>query len=211
MIRKKSLVAGLISLSFFTTLITANEVNIQKDLPHVTVKVNGKTIKIERIQDTTHKLTNSYTKTSRPTPPFGIQPFQPIKDIETISELDVIDFIKDNLANNKGVLIDARMPKWNKVGTIPGSINIPFSVLTPSDKESYEKILGLLGVTKAKDKWNFKNAQPLLIFDNGPWCQQGVRAMQNLVKIGYPKSKILYYRGGMQYWQILGLTTIVPK
>jgi len=35
--------------------------------------------------------------------------------------------------------------------------------------------------------------------------------MQNLVKIGYPKSKILYYRGGMQYWQILGLTTTLPK
>ena len=203
--------AGLISLSLFTTLLNANEVNIQKDLPYVNVKINGKTIKIERIQDTSHKLTNSYTKTSRPTPPFGIQPFQPIKGIETISELDVINFIKDNLATNKGVLIDARMPKWNKVGTIPGSTNIPFSVLTPSKKVSYAKILGLLGVTKKNDKWSFQNAQSLLIFDNGPWCQQGVRAMQNLVKIGYPKSKILYYRGGMQYWQILGLTTIVPK
>jgi len=211
MIRKKSFMAGLISLSLFTTLLNANEVNIQKDLPYVNVKINGKTIKIERIQDTSHKLTNSYTKTSRPTPPFGIQPFQPIKGIETISELDVINFIKDNLATNKGVLIDARMPKWNKVGTIPGSTNIPFSVLTPSKKVSYAKILGLLGVTKKNDKWNFQNAQSLLIFDNGPWCQQGVRAMQNLVKIGYPKSKILYYRGGMQYWQILGLTTIVPK
>jgi rhodanese-related sulfurtransferase len=211
MIEKKSLVVGLLSLSLFTNVLNALEVNIKKDLPFVDVNVNGKTIKIQRIQDTTHKLTNSYTKTSRPTPPFGIQPFQPIKGIETVSELDVIDFIKDELSNNRGILIDARMPKWNRAGTIPGSTNIPFSVLTPSKKISYGKILGLLGATKEGEKWNFKNAQSLLVFDNGPWCQQGVRAMQNLVKIGYPKSKILYYRGGMQYWQILGLTTIVPK
>ena len=53
--------------------------------------------------------------------------------------------------------------------------------------------------------------QTILIFDNGPWCQQGVRAMKNLVHLGYPKSKIKYYRGGIQYWQILGLTTIKPQ
>jgi len=211
MIEKKSLVVGLISLSLFTNVLNALEVNIKEDLPFVDVKVNGKTIKIQRIQDTSHKLTNSYTKTSRPTPPFGIQPFQPIKGIETVSELDVINFIKDDLSQNRGILIDARMPKWNRAGTIPGSTNIPFSVLTPSTKISYGKILGLLGAKKEGDKWNFENTQSLLIFDNGPWCQQGVRAMQNLVKIGYPKSKILYYRGGMQYWQILGLTTIIPK
>ncbi|SFV57912.1 hypothetical protein MNB_SV-14-1125 [hydrothermal vent metagenome] len=203
--------AGLLSLSLLTTALNALEVNIKEGLPFVEVKINGKIIKIQRIQDTNHKLTNSYTKTSRPTPPFGIQPFQPIKGIKTVSELDVIDFIKDKLPTNKGILIDARMPKWNRVGTIPGSINIPFSVLTPSSKVSYQKIIALLGGKKEGNKWNFENAQSILIFDNGPWCQQGVRAMQNLVKIGYPKSKILYYRGGMQYWQILGLTTTVPK
>jgi rhodanese-related sulfurtransferase len=211
MIKKKSLVAGLLSLSLLTTALNALEVNIKENLPFVDVKINGKNIKIQRIQDTSHKLTNSYTKTSRPTPPFGIQPFQPIKGIETVSELDVIDFIKDTLPTNKGILIDARMPKWNRAGSIPGSTNIPFSVLTPSTKVSYGKILGLLGAKKEGNKWTFKNAQSLLVFDNGPWCQQGLRAMQNLVKIGYPKSKILYYRGGMQYWQILGLTTTVPK
>jgi rhodanese-related sulfurtransferase len=211
MIKKKSLVAGLLSLSLLTTALNALEVNIKENLPFVDVKINGKTIKIQRIQDTNHKLTNSYTKTSRPTPPFGIQPFQPIKGIETVSELDVIDFIKDKLPVNKGILIDARMPKWNRAGSIPGSTNIPFSVLTPSTKISYGKIIALLGGKKEKDVWNFKDAQSLLIFDNGPWCQQGLRAMQNLVKIGYPKSKILYYRGGMQYWQILGLTTTVPR
>ncbi len=211
MIKQKSLVAGLLSLSLFTTTLNALEVNITKNLPFVDININGKTIRIQRIQDTTHKLTNSYAKTSRPTPPFGIQPYQPIEGIQTVSELDVIDFIKNKVSKNRGILIDARMPKWNRAGTIPASTNIPFSVLTPSSKTSYRKIIELLGGQKKGEKWNFKQAQNLLIFDNGPWCQQGLRAMQNLVKIGYPKSKMLYYRGGMQYWQILGLTTTIPK
>jgi len=212
MILKKPLLASLLASSLFFSPLNALEVNILKDLPYLDVDVDGKSVRIQRIQDTKHKLNNSFTKTSRPAPPFSIQPFQPIKGIETVSELDVIYFLKNKVAINKGVLIDARMPKWNKSGTIPGSTNIPFSILASKGDNSYiEKIFSLLGVTKEKNSWDFKNAQNLLIFDNGPWCQQGVRAMKNLLSLGYPKSKILYYRGGMQYWQILGLTTIAPK
>jgi len=32
-----------------------------------------------------------------------------------------------------------------------------------------------------------------------------------LIKLGYPEEKMKYYRGGMQAWQLLGLTTIVPE
>ena len=212
MIHKKSLLANLVFLSLFFLPLSALEVNIVEGLPYVDVDVDGKPIRIQRIQDTKHKLTNSYSKTSRPAPPFSIQPFQPIKGIETVSELDVIDFLKNQVAYNKGVLLDARMPKWNKAGTIPGSTNIPFSILAARGNTNYiEKIFSLLSVKKENNSWDFTSAHKLLIFDNGPWCQQGVRAMQNLLKLGYPKSKMLYYRGGIQYWQILGLSTIIPK
>ena len=212
MIRKKTLLKGFLILSLFASSATAVEVNIKKGLPYVDIEIDGKPVRIQRIQDTKHKLTNSYSKTSRPAPPFSIQPFQPIKGIETVSELDVIDFLQNKVAKNQGILVDARMPKWNKAGTIPGATNIPFSILASKGENQYiEKIFSLLGVNKAGKKWNFNNAQMLLIFDNGPWCQQGVRAMTNLLKLGYPKSKMLYYRGGMQYWQILGFTTIIPK
>ena len=212
MIKIKLLFGSLITFTLLISPLSAIEVNITEGLPYVDVDVNGKPIRIQRIQDTKHKLTNSYTKTSRPAPPFSIQPFQPIKGIETVSELDVLDFLKNQVSKNRGILLDARMPKWNKAGTIPGAINIPFSILSTKKENPYiEKIFSLLDVEKNKSSWDFKNAQKLLIFDNGPWCQQGVRAMKNLIKLGYPKSKILYYRGGMQYWQILGLTTIIQK
>lgn len=209
---KKPLLLSLMASSLLFTSLNATEVNIVVGLPYVDIDVDGKSVRIERVADTKHKLTNSFTKTSRPAPPFSIQPYQPISGIDTVSELDVLDFLKNQVAINKGVLLDARMPKWNKSGTIPGSTNIPFSILASKGNNTYiEKIFSLLGVTKEKDAWEFKDAQNLLVFDNGPWCQQGVRAMKNLLKLGYPKSKILYYRGGMQYWQILGFTTISPK
>jgi len=213
MIGKNSLLKNLVLIALLSSSTFAVEVNIKKGLPYVDIEVNGKPIRIERIQDTKHKLTNSYSKTSRPTPPFNIQPFQPIKGIETVSELDVLEFLEKSVAKNRGILLDARMPKWNKAGTIPGSTNIPFSILASKNNTNpyIGKIFSLLGVEKSKKSWNFDKAQTLLVFDNGPWCQQGVRAMKNLLKLGYPKSKILYYRGGIQYWQILGLTTVIPK
>jgi rhodanese-related sulfurtransferase len=211
-LRRFFLIGKLLPISLFVTLLNGVEVNIKDGLPYVDVDINGESVRIERIQDSKHKLNNSYSKTSRPAPPFTIQPFEPIKGIKTVSELDVIDFISNDLSNNTGLLVDARMPKWHQMGTIPGAINIPFSILSPSkDNPFIEQILELFGAVKNGKKWDFSDAQTLLIFDNGPWCQQGVRAMKNLVHIGYPKSKILYYRGGMQFWQILGLTTIKPK
>lgn len=192
--------------------LQAFDVNIVKDLPYVDVDVDGVNIRIQRIQDLNHKLKNSYTKTSRPTPPFNIQPFEPIKGITTVTELDVIYFIRDNVSENEGLLIDARMPKWYQNGSIPGALNVPFSILSGGDKNPFiTQIFELFGVEKEKTSWDFSDAQTLLIFDNGPWCQQGVSAMKHLVSLGYPKEKILYYRGGMQFWQIVGLTTIKPK
>ncbi|HHD73226.1 MAG TPA: rhodanese-like domain-containing protein [Epsilonproteobacteria bacterium] len=201
----------LLSLIFFISSLSAVEVNIKKGLPFVDVDIGGKSVRIERIQDLNHKLKNAYTKTSRPAPPFSVQPFQPIEGIKTVSELDVIDFIAQDMNRSSGLLVDARMPKWYQVGTIPGAINIPFSILSTKGENPFiGKILGLLGANHESGKWDFSKAQNLLIFDNGPWCQQGVRAMKNLIRMGYPKSKIKYYRGGIQFWQILGLTTLKP-
>ncbi len=207
-----SLVGKLLSLSLLISTLSGVEVNIKEGLPFVNVDINGEAVRIERIQDTSNKLKNSYTKTSRPAPPFSIQPFQPIEGIETVTELDVIDFISKELSENKGILVDARMPKWHKVGTIPGAINIPFSILSTKGNNPFiAQIFELFGATNKSGKWDFSKVQTVLIFDNGPWCQQGVREMKNLVHLGYPKSKIKYYRGGIQYWQILGLTTIKPQ
>ncbi len=190
----------------------AAEVKINQSLEKFVVDVMGVPVTIERNQDTLHRLQNSYTKTSRPCPPFCIQPFAMVPGVQTIGELELIRFMQKDVAKNQGVLVDARMPKWYREGTIPGAVNIPFSIFSRTHGDQYiNKLLPLLGAQKSGGAWQFDRAQKMAIFDNGPWCSQANLAIKNLLKLGYPRSKILYYRGGMQYWQILGFTTLKPQ
>jgi len=70
---------------------------------------------------------------------------------------------------------------------------------------------GLMGGDQKTESWDFTKAKELLLWCNGPWCGQSPRAIRALLAIGYPAEKLHYYRGGMQMWQSLGLTTVLPK
>jgi len=37
------------------------------------------------------------------------------------------------------------------------------------------------------------------------------RLIDSMIKHGYPKEKMFYYRSGFEGWKLLGLTTIVHK
>jgi rhodanese-related sulfurtransferase len=207
-------------------------VKITKDKSYSTVQANGELVKISRIQDTSHVIDGSFSKTSRPCPPFCINPLHIDDRVETVAELEVIKFMETVMYRGDGVLIDARTPSWYKKGTIPGSINIPFTVFEkgPDDVELAEVLeslgavergevnpvismiesVGLLDGDQKTEKWDFSNAKELLLWCNGPWCGQSPRAIRGLINAGYPTDKLYYYRGGMQMWQSLGLTTIVP-
>ena len=70
----------------------------------------------------------------------------------------------------------------------------------------------LLGIEKKPNPyWDFSSAKNLLLWCNGMWCGQSPRAIQGLLKLGYPVEKLHYYRDGMQGWQILGLTVAIPE
>ena len=186
------------------------KVKITPDTPWVDITIGGKTVRIQRIQDTRHKLTNSFTKTSRACPPFCIQPVLPAKGVNLAGELELLDFLKKKVESGKGVLVDARIPAWYRKGTIPGAVNIPFTLF--DKKNPYrDRILMVLGAKKLEDgTWDFGGARELLLFCNGPWCGQSPRAIRNLIAAGYPPEKLHYYRGGMQNWQLLGLTVVKP-
>lgn len=186
---------------------------------------NGKKVRIQRIQDQQHTLTGSFAKTSRRCPPFCIHPMKIAPGVQTVGEVEIFTFMENQLANGSGLIIDARLPAWYKKGTIPGSINIPFTVFEqPDDDERLINALQQLGVRKhsnesglinkffsddkQKSKWDFSQAKELVLWCNGPWCDQSPRAIHGLLKHGYPAEKLHYYRGGMQMWQILGLLTV---
>lgn len=200
---KRLFLAALAAVTFNTTA-TAQEVRITPDSFSHSVNINGKTLQIERIQDTAHRLDDEFTKTSRPCPPFCIHPISAAPGVETVGEIEVIDFLKTSVADGRGLLIDSRVPEWHAKGTIPGAVNVPFSTLEPNNPYR-DEIIKALGGSKTGSGWDFSNALDLMMFCNGPWCDQSPRAIRNLTDAGYPADKIKYYRGGMQLWLLLGL------
>ena len=191
-------------------------VNITEDLPFLDVNHNGKTIRIQRVQDIHYKLTNSFAKTSRQCPPFCLHPIK-LKlpgNIKTVGELEVLAFLKGKVPNNKGLLIDARLTDWYEKGTIPSATSVPFTLFTGGvDDDSAADLLTLLGVKENEeddDERLFHNAIDLMFFGNGAWSGQAPKAIQHLLQMGYPAQKITWYRGGMQTWLLFGLTTVKP-
>ncbi|KRT56347.1 rhodanese-like domain-containing protein [endosymbiont of Ridgeia piscesae] len=192
----------------------ALEVNITPELGEFQVEHAGKSLTIRRNQDTEAMLEFDFARTSRPCPPFCAQPMQLAAGVKTIGEVELVEFMRTRLADGSGLLIDARTPDWYERGTIPGSINLPFTQLNPSqgaDDLTLEDSLARLGVELKDDGWDFSAAKYLVLWCNGPWCGQSPTAIKGLLSIGYPAEKILYYRGGMQLWQIFGLSVVVPE
>ena len=54
-------------------------VKITPEIGTVPTYDHGVKISIERVQDPLYRLTDDFTKTSRPCPPFCIQPIAPVK------------------------------------------------------------------------------------------------------------------------------------
>ncbi len=220
-------------LFFYNNAIALN-VKISQNLTSFNFDHNGQVIKIKRIQDQNNHLTGGFAKTSRKCPPFCIQPFIVANDVTTVGELELIDFLKSKVTRKKGILIDARTKSWHAKGTIPGSINIPFTIF--SKKQNSKKMhntMKQLGVKRRNNisegsstwndfkimlgleeqqhpYWDFSNAKEIMLWCNGMWCGQSPRAIKGLLNQGYPPEKIYYYRGGMQAWKILGLTVVIP-
>jgi len=187
-------------------------VNIARGMGSVEVIHNGKKTTIMRNQDQKNTVIPAFAKTSRKCPPFCIQPSRLAPGVETIGELEVIDYLVKMSAGDDSILvIDSRTPDWAKQGTIPGAVNIPWTALNPArgaDPISIGEIMtGQFGVKDLEGLWDYSGARTLVLFCNGMWCGQSPSNIRTLLKFGYPAHKLKWYRGGMQDWEILGLST----
>jgi 3-mercaptopyruvate sulfurtransferase SseA len=107
-------------------------------------------------------------------------------------------------------------------GTIPGAVNIPWNQIntdtagtfeTPGEADTLVQILAdQFGADydAGSDKWDFGEAKTLILFCNGIWCPQSTANLRTLAGMGYPVHKLKWYRGGMQDWVSVGLTTVKP-
>ncbi|MFK5987032.1 MAG: rhodanese-like domain-containing protein [Pseudomonadota bacterium] len=200
----------------------ANKGYITETLKSIDVVHNGVAITITRTTDKMAKIPIIYSHTARACPPFCVQPITLSKDVETIAELETLDYLKRaSHGDNSIVVVDSRTPEWVQRGTIPGSINVPWNKIDldsrgtfaiASESKLFNDILTRqFGVRIAKDgARDFRNAKTLVMYCNGSWCPQSATNIKTLMKLGYPAYKLKWYRGGMQSWVSLGLTTVKP-
>ncbi len=206
-------------------------VKITEEIPYITVNTGQEEIRVMRIQNEEHQLTGGFTKTSRKCPPFCFQPMQVAPGVTTVGEVEVIKFMDNQFRKGTGLIIDSRLSDWYQKGTIPGSVNVPFTIFDESGEHSKDlaeafKLFGvkpksksdepgfwdkLFGKDAKPSNWDFSQAKDLLMFCNGPWCEQSPTAIKRILSLGYPAKKIFYYRDGMQMWQLGGFTTVIPK
>jgi rhodanese-related sulfurtransferase len=165
----------------------------------------GEEITISRASTIDLETLTSLTQVSCAAP--CLSPMAVAENVPTLGELDVIDFLSSQVETGDGLLIDARMPEARALGFIPASVNIPTATLAPENPYR-DEILMALGAEQFQGIFDFSDALTLVIFDGGPATQDAPALISDLLAAGYPPQKIAYYRGGMQVWTTLGLSTV---
>lgn len=187
-------------------------VNITAQRPSVTVMHQGKPVAVERNQDPDNMIDPDYSMTSRPCPPYCVQPMSLAPGVETLGELELLAYL-ERAGKEGGILvIDSRDRDWIvRSGLIPGATHLPWTDLHPgqTDPEKIAETLILrFGASRLGSLWNFENAKTLVMYCNGPWCGQSPTNIKQLLAMGYPAHKLKWYRGGMQVWKSLGFNTV---
>lgn len=142
-----------------------------------------------------------------------IQPLFINDKIKTLGEIEVLDFIynKSSKDTNSYALVDTRKASWFNQETIPSAINVPLEDLIYDEdfKNEFYKAYSSLGIKiidLEKNIYDFSNAKTLVFFCNGPWCPISSKSIEFFLELGYPASKMMWYRGGMSVWNSLSLS-----
>ena len=141
-----------------------------------------------------------------------VQPMKLHKDIETFGELEILKFIETMQSNPKMLLIDTRGEEWYNYRTIPSAKNLPYSYITKraSFPKEFKEALKFLNITENNGVYDFTKTKTIALFCNGSWCGQSPSMVKALLKLGYPASKIKWYRGGMHDWLGMSMTSTRP-
>ncbi len=204
---KKLLIAVTI-VGACSTESFAADVMISQGVKSIDMDLNGEKFTIMRNQTIGNKISSLYETTNRGKP----QPIILAEGLETLGELEFIEYMKKAQSDESIVIVDTRGSSWYDKLRIPGAINIPFTNFQTKESaiSSMEYDLGI----EVDDDGilDFTNAKTIVAYCNGYWCGQTPAMLKNvkysLLNMGYPVSKIKYYRGGMQAWTSLGFTVV---
>ncbi|WP_299922896.1 rhodanese-like domain-containing protein [uncultured Pelagimonas sp.] len=160
----------------------------------------------DRFQMTVNGASISITRSGVACPPACLQPMQAAPGVVTIGELEMLDFLELFVAGGSGLLVDTRLPEGYAVGTIPGAVNVPSATLRPGNPYR-DDLLNALGVRNG----DFSGAFDLVVFGTGSDDPEAAESVRSLLEAGYPATKLKYYRGGLNAWVGLGLSTAASR
>lgn len=193
------------------TTATAQDVRISTFKSESTFTLNGVTFTVTRDQNTNAVLEGEFARTSRACPPDCLQPMIVSDGVETFGELEVLSFLETDVTDGRALLIDTRSPNDFANSAIPGAVNVPAVTLMPDNRFRPDILRALGAVGLAEEPMDFSDAMELAIYSGGVWSDNAPTAIKNLIDAGYPAEKIHYYRGGMQAWIHVGLSTITSS
>jgi len=225
MFTMKRVTTAIVGMSLVCASALTAASGITENLDSIQVSHKGKAVTITRVDSKDAVIPDAYLKTGRNCPPFCIQPMYVAPGVETIGELEVLRYLdmaqptdESYIGTPPVLVVDSRTPEWMARGTIPGSVNIPWNKISldssgafPTGEEmgAFTRILiNQFDAHKVGEIWDFSRAKTLILFCNGIWCHQSATNIKTLMRLGYPASKLKWYRGGMQDWVSAGLTTV---
>ncbi len=178
--------AAVFAGTTFTAIASDEHIQLWDKMNAYTVELEDGPMEITRVK-TPPALIKGY-----------LQPMVPAEGVTPVGEIDVIEAIgKEN-----NMIVDMRMKDHVlQLGTIPGSINIPYTEVAMN--------MDQFGCEKEGEGWSCADVTTkIYAFCNSSTCPQSPSGIRAMIREGYPAELIYYYRGGYQDWTIHGLTTV---
>lgn len=191
------------TLTGIATVATAQMLPVTADAAFT---FNGQDFVISRASTLSQPAIDTLNQISATCEAPCLSPMTVAENVATFGELDVITFLSTDVEAGDGLLIDARLPEARAGGFIPASVNVPAATVSPANPYR-DDILAALGAREFQGISNFDDVLSLVVYDSGPATTDAQSLITDLLDAGYPADKIAYYRGGMQVWSVLGLTT----
>ncbi len=161
----------------------------------------GLTPTLSRLETEIAGLSVSVARSGPACPPACLQPIEAAPGVTPMGEAELLAFLDGPAAEMTGILADVRPPEAHAQGTLPGAINLPGETLRPDNPYRAELLaaLGLREGTRAEHR--------IVLFGQSPLDPAPVTAIRALFEAGFPPENLHYYRGGLDVWTALGLTT----
>lgn len=79
-------------------------VPLMEGKPYLDVFHDGRSVRIQRVQDPDHELKGYFAKTARNCPPFCIHAMKVADGVVTVGELEMFEFMKARMRDGTGIL-----------------------------------------------------------------------------------------------------------